>query len=90
MIQEVTLGVLDPEHFTQNLTAEDWADIGAGRITAAELRGFAWLMAERLARARGEVPDGWTAITCCLQCGEVPIWPGCPSAVQGCPWCHHP
>lgn len=88
MIQQVTSGILAPEPFMRNLNAEDWADIHAGRITAEQLRSLAEMMTERLTRERGQVPEGWTATTCCGHCGEVAIWPGCPNEVLGCPWCH--
>ena len=38
-------------------------------------------------RSRGIVPDHYTATTTCKHCGPVPIWNGCPAAVQSCPWC---
>ena len=36
---------------------------------------------------RGEVPDHYTVTTTCAHCGPVPIFPGLPEKVQGCPWC---
>lgn len=41
----------------------------------------------RLARLAGNIPDHYTSTTTCKHCGSVPIWDGCPPAVQGCPWC---
>jgi hypothetical protein len=38
-------------------------------------------------RERGVVPDHYTAITECMNCGTVPIFPGLPPEVLGCPWC---
>ncbi len=38
-------------------------------------------------RQRGICPDHYTATTECRRCGPVPIWPGCPPQVDGCPWC---
>ncbi len=38
-------------------------------------------------RERGIVPDHYTATTECAHCGPVPIWPGLPAKVLGCPWC---
>ena len=38
-------------------------------------------------RQRGICPDHYTATTECRRCGPVPIWPGCPPQVHGCPWC---
>jgi hypothetical protein len=36
---------------------------------------------------RGIVPEGWTAITVCLQCGPVWVPPGGAAEVSACPWC---
>jgi len=87
-IYQACEGIIDPEVFRANLSPEDLDHIERGAISAEQLRSFAEMMTARLTRERGEVPEGWTAATCCRQCGEVAIWPGCPSAVQGCPWCH--
>ncbi len=38
-------------------------------------------------RQRGICPDHYTSTTECRRCGPVPIWPGCPPQVNGCPWC---
>ena len=38
-------------------------------------------------RERGEAPPYYTSMTTCKRCGPVPIWPGCPEEVLGCPWC---
>ena len=38
-------------------------------------------------RERGIVPDHYTSETECKHCGPVPIFPGCPPQVDGCPWC---
>ena len=45
------------------------------------------LLAIMRMRERGEVPDHYTATTTCTRCGPVPIFPGVPDKVQGCPWC---
>lgn len=37
--------------------------------------------------AAGIVPDHYTTATICRRCGPVPIFPGCPPDVLGCPWC---
>lgn len=87
-IYQACEGVIDPEVFRANLSPEDLDHIERGVISVLELRSFAEMMAERFTRQRGEVPEGWTATTCCRHCGEVAIWPGCPNEVLGCPWCH--
>ena len=38
-------------------------------------------------RLRGVVPDHYTASTTCHWCGPVPMFPGVPTLVEGCPWC---
>ena len=38
-------------------------------------------------RVSGVIPDHYTSVTECQHCGPVPIRPGCPSRVLGCPWC---
>ncbi len=87
-VREACKDIIDAELFQEGLSPEEISDIHAGRITVEHLRSFAKMMAERLTRERGEVPEGWTATTNCRQCGEVAIWPGCPNEVLGCPWCH--
>lgn len=41
----------------------------------------------RRMRERGEVPPHYTTTTTCKHCGPVPIFPGVPERVEGCPWC---
>ena len=38
-------------------------------------------------REKDVCPDHYTAETECSHCGPVPIFPGCPPQVIGCPWC---
>ena len=38
-------------------------------------------------RSRGVIPDHYTESTTCRRCGPVPIFPGVPTMVDGCPWC---
>ena len=38
-------------------------------------------------RQRGICPDHYVAETICKRCGPVPIFPGCPPQINGCPWC---
>lgn len=47
-------------------------------------------IATRLTRERGEIPASYTAVTHCESCGTVvPIFPGSPSRVLACVWCHN-
>lgn len=41
----------------------------------------------RRMREQGTVPLHYTAVTECAGCGQVPIFPGAPARVDGCPWC---
>ena len=62
----------------------DWDEIAAD---PAQLKAFAELLMIEDMREQGVAPDHYTATTTCKHCGTVPIWDGCPSEVQGCPWC---
>jgi len=46
-IEEASEGVIDPEVFRANLTAEDLADIEAGRVSVAYLRRAAESISRR-------------------------------------------
>ncbi len=63
---------------------EDWPDIEHDS-KAMEALGHA--IQTRRMREHGEVPAHYTATTLCARCGPVPIFPGCPETVLGCPWC---
>ena len=62
----------------------DWDEIAND---PAQLKAFAELLMIGEMREKGITPDHYTATTTCKHCGPVPIWDGCPSEVQGCPWC---
>ena len=62
----------------------DWTWIAQDADKLAE---FAELVQTNRMRRLGQVPPHWTAETTCRHCGTVPIWPGCPPKVSGCPWC---
>ncbi len=64
--------------------AGDWDEIKAD---IGKLLAFADLEAIRQIRESGNCPDTYTAKTTCRNCGEVPIFEGCPPQVNGCPWC---
>jgi len=63
---------------------DDWAEESS---TPAKLIGFADSLAIARIRETGRIPDNYTSETECRHCGSVPIWPGCPPQVNGCPWC---
>ena len=63
---------------------DDWPEIAAD---PNQLKAFASLLMIVEMREQGIVPDHYTAITECRYCGPVPIWPGVPAEVAGCPWC---
>ena len=63
---------------------DDWVEVSND---PAQLKAFADLLAVSEMRERGIVPDHYTATTECKHCGLVPIFEGCPSKINGCPWC---
>ena len=63
---------------------DDWMEVSND---PAQLKAFADLLAVSEMRERGIVPDHYTATTECKHCGLVPIFEGCPSKINGCPWC---
>ena len=67
-----------------NTSDHDWPEIAAD---PNQLKAFASLLMIVEMREQGIVPDHYTAITECRYCGPVPIWPGVPAEVAGCPWC---
>ena len=65
-------------------TAAEWAALVRRPDALAAVRlAFEF---ERQRRA-GIAPACYTAATICAGCGPVPIWPGVPPRVLGCPWC---
>ena len=62
----------------------DWDEIGND---PEQLRAFAELLMIGEMREKGITPYHYTSETECKNCGPVPIWPGCPPQVNGCPWC---
>ena len=62
---------------------DDWEEFSV----PAKIIGFADSLATEQIREAGSVPDHYTGITKCKRCGPVPIFPGCPPKVNGCPWC---
>ncbi len=62
---------------------EDWDEFSV----PAKILGFADSLAIKQIREDSSVPDHFTAITKCKQCGPVPIFPGCPPKIMACVWC---
>ena len=58
-----------------------------GELTEQEIPTVAEMVTITEMREKGIVPDHYTGETDCKRCGTVPIWPGCPPQVNGCPWC---
>ena len=63
---------------------DDWMKVSND---PAQLKAFADLVVVSEMREQGIVPDHYTNSTKCKRCGPVPIFPGCPPQVIGCPWC---
>ena len=63
---------------------DDWPLI---KNDCESLFAFRQALITRRMIERGEVPEHYTGSTNCRWCGFVPIFEGCPSEVQGCPWC---
>jgi len=63
--------------------------IDAMRAEKPVLVAYAQLAETTRDRDAGRVPAHYTAVTECRRCGPVPIFPGCPAEVLGCPWCHN-
>ncbi len=74
--------ILEALQEAERIAGSEWTAL-SGPERAALLRSIEI----RRMRERGEVPAHYTATTTCAHCGPVPIFPGCPLRVQGCPWC---
>lgn len=68
----------------QREAERDWDEVSND---PAQLVAFADSLAIVQIRESGGVPDSYVTVTTCRNCGEVPIWQGCPPQVNGCPWC---
>lgn len=68
----------------QREAGEGWDEIASD---PAQLKSFAELLMIVEMRSQGTAPEHYTSTTECRHCGIVPIWPGCPPQVNGCPWC---
>jgi len=68
----------------QQAAGDDWIEVSND---PAQLIAFADSLAIVQIREAGRVPDTYVNVTTCQNCGEVPIWQGCPPRVKACPWC---
>ena len=62
----------------------DWEEIAND---PEKLKSYFELLMISDMRSKGVAPDHYTSTTTSKHCGAVPIWNGCPTEVQGCPWC---
>ena len=68
----------------KDLAGEEWTDI---EMDPESLKALAYTVATRRLREQGIVPDDYTSITMCKQCGSVPMWKGFPKESHCCVWC---
>lgn len=70
----------------QGLLPECWAEI---KHDPELVRELARAKLQGRQRHRGQVPEGWTGVLDCPECGPVWIWPEAEGLdAVGCPWCH--
>jgi len=62
----------------------DWEEIAND---PKQLKAFCELLMIGDMRWKGITPGHYTSTTVCKHCGPVSIWDGCPTEVNGCPWC---
>jgi hypothetical protein len=62
----------------------DWAEI---KDDPRLVRGYAESIAVIKQVRAGKVPEGWTGVFECENCGMVYLQPGGPRKILGCPWC---
>ena len=74
------------EHYDEleQQAGDSWALIS---IDPDRLMDFAHCEATRRILKAGRMPDTFTEVTNCLNCGLVPISPGQPDRVDECAWC---
>ena len=68
----------------RDIAGRDWL---ACQSDPELLEALALAVSARRMREHGEVPPGWDHVTTCKRCGDVPIFAGFPTTVEGCPWC---
>lgn len=64
--------------------ADDWDEISGD---PSKLTAFADLLATYEIRELGGLPDTYTTVATCRNCGDVPIYENCPLKVKACVWC---
>ena len=68
----------------RRLAGADWDEIANA---PDQFKAFHHMVETHRTIRAGRVPDQFKATTVCKRCGPVPIWPGLPAEVLGCPWC---
>ena len=74
----------ESDHFRAQFDAEEWHYLERHPDALAAYR---LAYQTRREREAGTIPATYSSATVCTGCGPVPIWPGAPARVQGCPWC---
>lgn len=62
----------------------DWEQI---KDNPRLVKGYAESIATIREVRSGNVPEGWTGVFECANCGPVFLQPGGPTKILGCPWC---
>ena len=63
---------------------DDWDDIKDNQET---LMAFAHALRTVSEIQQGTVPNFYSKISHCSNCGDIPLWSCAPNQVKGCPWC---
>ncbi len=90
-ISEIPEGLTDKTDKRASVSSvSEWSELlenKNGEIERHEMPVVAKMVEIAEMRERGQIPSHYTSTTTCKHCGPVPIWPGCPPEVLGCPWC---
>lgn len=63
---------------------DDWHQMSADE---QQIETFRYLVRTARQIRAGVIPESYTSTTNCKNCGEVPVFQGCPPEVLSCPWC---
>ena len=83
-VDKLSKELLESSDALRREAGEDWDEISND---PAQLVAFADSLAIVQIRESGGIPDNYTAITTCRNCGDVPVYEGLPRAIEQCPWC---
>ncbi len=83
-VDQVSKELRESPNVLREAAQDDWDEVSND---PAQLVAFADSLAIVQIRESGGVPDTYVSVTTCQNCGEVPIWLGCPPMVKECPWC---